>query len=965
MPPATAPLIVGRDAECAAIQDAFRALNDGQSATLDIAGEAGIGKTSLLRFVEQTAARHGIAVMRGRASEIEHDLPYGVWLDALEHLPHGLDSAEPQLRHVLHRHLRTLLRERAGSRGLLLTLDDLHWADPASIDVIASIVDRGIGAPLILALAHRPNQAGSVMREALLRAAGDTALRPLPLGPLAADDLGPLLPAHLSAREREHLAEQCGGNPLFLTTLLQPLARPRPGAAASGRTPALSSGPSLGSDGRRPPRVPGPQGAGVREHPAVYAALTSELEPLSPPARRLLDAAAVVGDPFEASLAHGLAGTDPADPSALDELIAADLVRPGDGPRWCTFRHPLLHAHVYESTPLAWRTNAHASVAQSLASVGAEAGVTAPHVERSATIGDREAIRTLAAAGRAARGRAPASAAHWLAGAWDLVPPRDRLELDHLLVCHDATTALAVAGRHAEALHHLNELFAALPPGHLARLPVTIGASAVERLLDRAADARVRLTDALADLDASPSYPRAMLLLELGILEAVDDQPGALAARAHEALECTTAIGDPVMVATALSLHALSACFTEAVPESVRRLDAAAAALDAMDPDALSLATRALSMTAEAAWLLQRHGLALTQLERGVVALRDGRAPISAVEALSGQAVALAATGEASRARRKADAALEEARLMTNEQSLMSAHLAVAVTEELTGDPHAAVVAGEQAALHAQRTGSRLMRCFAGQALSRAHIAAGSGDAATATILGTHGGADLPFLPRTLRAESFALLACASAEAGRPGDAEAWVERAHASAEADDLAGSWAFAWLASAARSHASGDHDEALHDARSAAASAETAALPIVAARARILCGRAQSAAGDREGAASTLREAEAACTALGADRLAAEAVRHLRGIGRRVNRRGRQGVTSGASALTARQRQVATLAADGHSNREIAATLFLSQKTIESHLAGAFAALGIASRASLPTALAAWSAPTGSET
>jgi DNA-binding NarL/FixJ family response regulator len=93
-----------------------------------------------------------------------------------------------------------------------------------------------------------------------------------------------------------------------------------------------------------------------------------------------------------------------------------------------------------------------------------------------------------------------------------------------------------------------------------------------------------------------------------------------------------------------------------------------------------------------------------------------------------------------------------------------------------------------------------------------------------------------------------------------------------------------------------------------------------------------------------------------ACGAERLRGEARRELRKIGRRVNRSGRGGRFDGAAALSAREREVAELAAGGTTNRGIAAELFLSEKTVESHLASAFVKLAVDGRGALAAALAA---------
>jgi hypothetical protein len=121
--------------------------------------------------------------------------------------------------------------------------------------------------------------------------------------------------------------------------------------------------------------------------PAGAAALPEELALLSTPARRILDGAAVAGDPFDPELAAAAAGAaDAAAIDALDELLRLDLVRETDVPRRFRFRHPLIRRTVYESMPGGWRLGSH-ECAEALAF-------------RFTDIGDRAPRRTLSASGR-------------------------------------------------------------------------------------------------------------------------------------------------------------------------------------------------------------------------------------------------------------------------------------------------------------------------------------------------------------------------------------------------------------------------------------------------------------------------------------------------------------------------------------------------------------------------------------
>jgi DNA-binding NarL/FixJ family response regulator len=163
---------------------------------------------------------------------------------------------------------------------------------------------------------------------------------------------------------------------------------------------------------------------------------------------------------------------------------------------------------------------------------------------------------------------------------------------------------------------------------------------------------------------------------------------------------------------------------------------------------------------------------------------------------------------------------------------------------------------------------------------------------------------------------------------------------------------------LRAAARvAHAQGRAGDAARDAIAAAASADLAGLPIEAARARVIAGRALAADGDSKGALAELQRAHDELGRCGAAHHRDEAARELRALGKRVPRAGAGAGVSGAeglAALSAREREVAGLVAEGRTNREIAATLYLSEKTVENHMSRIFAKLGVSSRLHVATAV-----------
>ncbi len=337
-------------------------------------------------------------------------------------------------RYRSHRAIRTLLALLAADRPLVLVLDDLHWGDAASIELIGALLRRGPRAPVLFALAFRPSQAPARLSAAL----AVPSVRRMALGELseaqAGELLGDLQPGAVAAIYRHG-----GGNPFYL----EQLARD-------------------GGDAWRH-RVPNGDGAGNGVPAAVAASLAEELASLSGEQRALLDAAAVAGEPFEAGLAAVIAELSPPEGlAALDGLLALDLVRPTAVPRRFIFRHPLVRRAVLESAPGGWKLAAHARAAAALAAGGAAAAECAHHVEHCASQGDEEAIALLLKAGGAAAPRAPAVAAHWFEVALRLLPAEDRERQVDVRV--DLARTLRSLGELERCRETLLEALALLPP---------------------------------------------------------------------------------------------------------------------------------------------------------------------------------------------------------------------------------------------------------------------------------------------------------------------------------------------------------------------------------------------------------------------------------------------------------------------------------------------------------------------
>lgn len=232
-----------------------------------------------------------------------------------------------------------------------------------------------------------------------------------------------------------------------------------------------------------------------------------------------------------------------------------------------------------------------------------------------------------------------------------------------------------------------------------------------------------------------------------------------------------------------------------------------------------------------------------------------------------------------------------------------------------------------------------------------------AGDAALARgqLLAHGDGPQLTRVPHSDRAHWFGQLALSELAAGDREAAARWVEAAEAAAAAHPLDGQIAAARYARAAVELAGGRASSAAPRAHEARRRYGAAGRPIDGARAEVLTARALAALGKDERATDLLRHAHAEFERCGCARYRDEAASELRRLGHRPTRPEPSG-SRGAriDELSSRERDVAELVARGMTNRQIAEPLYLSPKTIETHLSRAYYKLGISSRAALAVAI-----------
>jgi DNA-binding CsgD family transcriptional regulator len=248
-----------------------------------------------------------------------------------------------------------------------------------------------------------------------------------------------------------------------------------------------------------------------------------------------------------------------------------------------------------------------------------------------------------------------------------------------------------------------------------------------------------------------------------------------------------------------------------------------------------------------------------------------------------------------------------------------------------------------------------LVSAYAGVALAGALLATGDAGRAVDVLVASAGGEELLFIPGGWRAKCLDLLTRCWLALGRPEEAERAAACAEARAVAIPLQMPVAMARRARAAVQF-DGQPALAAESALASAGAAEAAGVPVEAALSRALAGRAFARAGEPERARAELEQAAAALHDHGALRDRDEAERELRKLGHRGHRHTRPAAPAGTGveSLSARELEVARLVIDRKTNPEIAAALFLSQKTVESHLRNMFAKLGVASRVELARAV-----------
>jgi DNA-binding CsgD family transcriptional regulator len=274
----------------------------------------------------------------------------------------------------------------------------------------------------------------------------------------------------------------------------------------------------------------------------------------------------------------------------------------------------------------------------------------------------------------------------------------------------------------------------------------------------------------------------------------------------------------------------------------------------------------------------------------------------------------------------------------------------------MAGEAEDALRTGEEAWTLTQGLDGSVVAVWAGAAYAMALLERGEPAKAAEILVGAAGGEAEPLIAGGWRANWLEVLTRCYLAQERHEDAKRAAERSEARAQEFGLRMARAAANRAMAAVAFEAGDAQAAIDRALVSAALAEELGASVDAGLSRTLAGRALARAGDVERAAEELQQAAAALEECGALRYRDRAERELRALGRTIHRRTRRGAADGAGveSLSGRELEVARLVVDRRTNAEIAAELFLSVKTVETHLRNIFRKLDASSRVDVARAV-----------
>ncbi len=923
----TVTTLVGRDDVLMDMERTVQHARDGRGRIVVVEGEAGIGKTRLLLEVAGLAADAGFECRRGGAHELEQGRPFGALREALG-LDRPADEATARLAGVVNEAARSAdlrflgqealvehITDLAENRPLLLAFDDLQWSDRATLATVAAVARRVAPMPFVLVLAARPTPRSAELHGLIDECLGHDA-RLLQVTALSSDEVEALAADVLRALPGDNLLRQLsgtGGNPFFVIETLGALVDE--GVVEVDGDVAEASVRSL--------------------PPELRASLLRRIGALGTDAEHILGIAAVLGRTFSlGDLSTFLDRT----PSSLRDVIigavrAGVLEEHGDE---LVFRHDLIREALYEHVPRAVRTTLHQQVAAILGD-RMEPAIRARHLVLAAASGDRAVVDALRSAATELASTDPEAAADVLERAVAMESsPAARARLSAELA--DALLAGGRAGQ-AELVATDALSVVGLAPETTAALQLTLGDTTLHQGRLPAAGVHFR---AALDAGVLDEPTRARALAKLAESTAWSFDLPSAERHAEDALRAGRLLDDPMVVSLALATRSVARRFTASFDEAVafaqqavheagddsdalRRVPHGCLVLALMDRDEPEPARLAgEDGRRRAASLGQMHALAFFQMLSARLAWFTGKWDDALAEADA--SVALAEDFGIAFGIAHCDAIRGLVALHRGEVVPARTFQARAQAARLQGDAGGSELGCLLDALVAEDDGHVVVA---------AETLIGFSALMRAIDMRSN---QIRVGPQTVR---LALRVERSSEA---------LAVADSLAEIAGVAGTVSAEAAATAARGLL--DDDPSLLSA--AAAGFAGAHRPLDCLLAHEWGGEALARADRRDEAIIELRAALGIARELPAARDERRLAAALRALGVREGSRAKhRRATVGWDALTSTEREVAVLIGEGLRNAEIAERLFVSRRTIESHVSRLYTKLDAPSRVALARA------------
>jgi DNA-binding CsgD family transcriptional regulator len=916
---------LGRHSQVAQVREFILQLSAGHGRAIVVEGEPGIGKSELMRIARADAVRLGCQVFWGNCEELSEAFPLLPLLDAFA--PTGSLSRFADAHAQIAEWLRTaaipgnqvngvgaattsmlsLIADVCETAPVLLVVDDLHWADPATVVALGQLFRSTHRRPLLVAGLARPAPRRDDL--AALRRAADSQLV---LSGLSEDEVVDMVAQAVGGSPGERLrrlAAEAGGNPLYVRELIDAVTR-------TG-TITVDAGQVEITGGRTPD--------------SLHAAIADRLEFLSTPVRETLRAAALLGVAFSVSSLASVSGRRVSDlMPVLYEAVAMGVLCE-DGTE-LAFRHPLIRAALYEEMPVPVRAAWHLDAARALVRHGASAEKVArqvlPAVDGGSTNVDGSLVEWLSGAAHKLAGQAPNATVRLLRWALGGTPPGSTHH--ELLTCRLAD-ALYRAGETAEAARVAH---GALTYVKRADLMIDLHQTLLGcRAVEGRREETLHAVEAALELPGLGELHRARLLVlaarshrSMGRVDRAEEV-------AQEALSAATAAGDRWATGWALGVMTLVRGM-RGEEEAALPLFERALAVAEGDPSMSDLRLMLLLNQAAALGDLDRYDEAVESAERACEQADASGNVVRLTQATSVLGELLFDVGRWDYALKRLDPGVD----VPVEPMLKCCDYGVVATIRLhRGDP-AAIRNLLDARVHLERLGDDRMAGSLTLARSLEREQADSPAEALAVLV-----EGLARCEEEVE-QTTDLLADAVRLALVVGDTElarTLALRAEAVADSSEV-------FHRKAVGLHCRGLVDNDADKLIDAAEQYGKASRPLPRAQALEAAGAGLAERKDVSAARNAFTEAYEVYSALGAGWDLARVQARFRVFGiRRGPRFQHRRSQQGWSSLTPTEEKVVGLVAKGMSNPQIAAQLFLSRRTVQTHVSHVLAKLELSSR------------------